>query len=209
MAVKINVKISLKTLKNLTKKKIVSKSFQKRLGRETVDAVKKSIAIGKSPVQGEGRFVGYKADRAGASFRENITKTKGDDAGSRGIRATLRREAKRTRDRSKFYPNSVKKEHPGKRNRPVNLKLSGKLIKAIKWKPSTGGVIVGLISASRNIKNIFEAHNEGTNIAKKVPRRALLPTGQGEQFTSIIRRRINNLYFMRIRDILRRRGGPR
>lgn len=192
----IKVKIKTPGLDSLNKKKIANKKFQKKLGARVLKDIMALISVGKSPVRGQGRYKGYKVDRITAEDRKvarGFTK-----AGRKAARARIKAKSLSSR----FYPNSVQKEFPGKQKRPVNLKLSGDMLKAMKFKGITGGVKIGLIGAKRKLKDIFEAHNEGTNTKKKVPRRAILPTGASEKFTASIQRRIKNLYLARIRQLI-------
>jgi len=169
---KVTVKVKFPGLDSLNKEKIVTDSFRKKLGKRVLKDVLDSIAVGKSPVRGQGRFKGYKVDRSA-----------GEPA-------------------SQLYPNTVKKKFPDKRKRPVNLKLNGDLLKAFGWKSIKGGIEFGLITTKEKLKKIFEAHNEGTNTKKKVPKRQLLPTGPKDKFIITIQRRIRNLYLARIRQLL-------
>lgn len=198
---KIKVKISLKNLKGFTKKEIASRKFQNKLGDRVLDMVKDSIAIGKSPVKGQGRYVAYHAARVHGSAL-NILKKDKRAAGFHkrdGIRDEIDREVGRIKvAQAKLYPNSVKDKYPSKKNRPINLWLSGDLMNALKWRRSLGGVTIGLIRASRKLKAIFRSHNEGI----RNPRRAILPTGQKQQFTALIKRSIKNLYLARIRQMI-------
>lgn len=195
---KIKVKVDLRGLKSLTGRQIMSKKFQKRLGNETVAAIKSTIAMGKSPVKGQGRYEAYKVDRATAPLRRTLR-----ESSSKDRRSQLRRSIKKTTNKSQLYPNSVKNKFPQKQKRPVNLELSGEMLKAFKWKGTVKGIRVGLINASQRIKKIFEAHNEGTNTDKQVPRRAIIPTKSGDRFTAGIQRKINNLIQKRIKDLLK------
>lgn len=185
-----NVELDLKNLKGLTKKKIADKAFQRKLGNRVLTDVLGLIAIGKSPVKGQGRYVGYRVDRAVADLRKKGT-------------APARKQSKRLSEKSSLYPNSVKKQFPRKQKRPVNLELSGKMLGFLGWEAKLGGVIFGLISAPKKIKDIFRAHNEGTNKKKKVPRRALIPVNKGETFTQFIQSRINSLYLARVKQLLK------
>lgn len=198
-----NVSLKFKGLDAVVGEKIITNKFRKKLAERVIKDVKQSISIGKSPVKGQGRFVAYKADRATSSLRKNLKTASIQRGGKKALRGELRREIKRTASKKNLYPNSVKGEFPNKQRRPVNLELSGALIKAIRWKAIKCGVKIGLISANKKLKDIFIAHNEGANTAKKVPRRAILPTGAGEKFTAVIQKRIRSLFLARIRQVLK------
>ena len=171
---KNKVTVELGNLKNalIKKESIATPEFQKKLGDRVVGDVKDFIAVGKSPVKGKSRYKGYAAQRL-----------KGQDPKT-------------------LYPNSVKKQYPSKRKRPVNLSLSGKMLSKLTWEKIKGGVRVGLINASAEIKEIFNAHNSKNAPNRKFPRRPMLPTGKGEDFTQYIKQRINSLYRARIRQII-------
>lgn len=90
------------------------------------------------------------------------------------------------------YSDSYKKQirrrrYPGKSIRPVNLKLSGKMLKSLFVKiRSNAARLVYTIGFN---SEIAEYHNDGTN---KMPARRLLPTKKGETLAkpilTIIRR---------------------
>ena len=153
------VTLKFKGLDSFTRKMILSKKFTKKLGNRVIKDVLASIAVGKSPVKGQGRYVAYKVDRATSSLRKEL-KAPGTQRSSRG---RLRKEIRRTSSKKNLYPNSVKDDFPNKQKRPINLKLSGAMLKAIKFKATKSGIIIGLISAKKKLKDIFEAHNEGSN----------------------------------------------
>lgn len=168
------VTIKLPTLDKISRKGIVTSGFQNKLGKTIVSEIKSRIKTGRSPVAKAGRYPGYKADRSG------------------------------DRKNPSFYPNSVKKKFPRKQRRPVNLTLSGAMLKELTWGMTKGGVKIGMLKASKRIKDIFESHNEGTNESRGVPRRPILPTGKGEKFTASIVRRIRSLYLARVRQVIRK-----
>lgn len=191
------VTVKLPTLGKLNRRDIVNRAFQKKLGERIVSDIKESIAVGKSPVAGEGRYEAYAADRAAATSRKQAGFEK-----RKSKRSELRARAKKIQNKNSLYPNSVKKKFPDKQKRPVNLSLSGKLLKALTWGGISGGVKVGLISASSKTKKIFESHNDGTNQKRNVPRRPILPTSSGQKFTAAIMARIRSLYLARVRQII-------
>lgn len=188
---RVKVKLNLKTLKGLNRKDIASKTFQKKLGERVLKDIADHISVGKSPVAGQGRYKGYRVDRPGVTGVGGLTgKTKDKKK---------RRAANNKKD---LYPNSVKDKFPGKQKRPVNLELSGDMLKKMNWSGIIGGVSVGLMRASKKIRDRFKSHNEGLNEKRNVPRRAILPTGDGEKFTPFITRRIKSLWLARIRQMI-------
>jgi len=186
---KVTVKIKLPTIDKLNKDDIATRKFQKKLGTEVLEEVLDEVSIGKSPVKGQGRYPGYKVDRASASARKRKTPR------------SNRKVASMSADNS-FYPNSVKDKFPGKQKRPVNLKLSGKFLSKVNWKRIKGGVELGLMSRSEKLRKMFETHNDGSH--RHVPRRAIIPTGMGEKFTAKISRLIKDIYLERIKEMTKK-----
>lgn len=182
------VTFKFKGLDAMTKAKIVNRKFQKKLGDRVLKLIKTSIAVGKSPVKGQGRYKAYRADRQAAVSRGIASKA--NKAGDKGSAKKARAAANAAAKQKNLYPNSVLDKFPRKQRRPVNLELSGAMIKAITFKGLKGGIKVGLIRASKKIKAIFESHNEGTNESRGVPRRAILPTAAGEKFNASITRSV-------------------
>ena len=201
------VKLDFKNLDALTKEKIVNKRFQRGLGEALRKAVLDLVAIGKSPVKGQGRFKAYAADRKAAPFRQRASRASKLQLSESASRA--RGRAKELSKKSSLYPNSVKKKFPRKRKRPVNLELSSKMLKFINWKRKTGGIKFGLISAPSEIKDIFESHNDGTNEKRNVPRRAVIPSRNGEMFAVSIQQLVRKKYLARIRQLLGRNNQVR
>lgn len=82
----------------------------------------------------------------------------------------------------KGYPTSVKKKHPGKRIRPVNLTLTGDQLKNLtfKVKPSRRGqdLFVGYFDRESKLKE--EGHRRGQN---RQPKRPTIPA-RNESFAS-------------------------
>jgi len=198
---KVTVKIKTPGLDSLTKRKIANRKFQQKLGARVLKDILAAIAIGKSPVRGQGRYKGYRTDRR-AESGSRLTGKESPERRTRQIRGEARKGKKGRK--GMFYPDSVQKQRLGKQRRPVNLKLSGDMLKQMKFRGIVGGIKIGLLSASKLIKIIFESHNEGLNEKNNVPRRAILPTGPGEKFTALIQRRIKSLYLARIRQIISR-----
>jgi len=196
---KVTVKIKTPGLDSMTRKKIANKKFQQKLGARILKDILALISVGKSPVSGQGRYKGYRTDRR-AEGGLGLTGKETPEKRVRQIRGEARRGKKGRK--GQFYPDSVQKQFPSKQRRPVNLSLSGDMLKAMKFKGITGGVKIGLIGAKRKLKDIFESHNDGTNEKRNVPRRAILPTGASEKFTAFIQRRIKSLYKARIRQLI-------
>jgi len=97
------------------------------------------------------------------------------------------------------YKNPAKYPGDQKSRRPVNLYLSGDMLAALKFYPTSGpGVSVGIKGAEGKKA---AANNNGT---KDVPRRHFMPTDRGEEFSVTITRKIRDLYSRMFSDILKR-----
>jgi len=80
--------------------------------------------------------------------------------------------------------------YPGnkKASRPVNLKLTGAMLDALKYFFRGSRLFVG-ITGSEGVK--AQAHNDGQG---NMPERHFLPTRAGEEFTVSIMQKVKNLY---------------
>jgi len=112
----------------------------------------------------------------------------------------------RLNDKTK-YPKSVKKKFPGKKTRPVNLSLSGELLKKFGWWISKGArglgktTWIGFKNPSKRTKDLLETHNEGRH--KDVPKRQILPDfSQNEELAVSINRKIVEIYRKRVESII-------
>jgi hypothetical protein len=143
----------------------LTKEDARQMGEDTVDEMKKSIAVGTSPIQGNGKFPAYK--------------------------------------NPKKYPGGVKKRFPGKRERPVNLYLSGEFLDALISKVVKTrfgyGASVGYEGSKQNKKE--QGHREGAN---GQPERPTIPQG-GELFTTRIQKILRDAMLEAIDRIARRR----
>lgn len=93
----------------------------------------------------------------------------------------------------------IKRRFPGKKTRPINLRLNGKYLRAIlKTIKIEGGIAFEELDEFN--KKLFESHNEGKH--PDVPQRKVLPTGK-DTFVPIIIRAINKVYLKRIKRIIK------
>lgn len=97
------------------------------------------------------------------------------------------------------YPKGIKPK------RPVNLKLSGLMLRKLTWKRTKRGVNYGLHGASQKVQEYFVVHNEGTR--KDIPRRKIIPVSDGDKFTPKIRKGIRSLYNIVIKRIIKNING--
>lgn len=186
------IKVTLKLDPNVTPKIMFSPVLQDRLGSMIVAKMKELIAAGISPVKGEGRFEAYSAQRKANAVATVNRKSAG------GFK-----RAQQVRRSSSLYPNSVRKQFPGKQLRPVNLNLSGQLINALNYFSRTGQVEVGHVNASDRTRRLFDVHNEGKD--ENVPQRKYLPNKPGEEFVATIMTMIKSIYRDRIKSQLKKK----
>lgn len=72
----------------------------------------------------------------------------------------------------------------GKKRSPVNLTVSGEMLKTLKYNENTGEVTASHMVGEYNLWSI---HNDGTD---KIPERRLLPNRKGERFNRRIEQKI-------------------
>lgn len=193
----MRVKVKFKDLPERKKNKII-KRIQKKLPRKIEDIILERIAKGISPVANQGRFkkyspsyidqiknraayryIGGKAVRFTADAPWGIT-----DAEFKAMRPSAaarrsRREAKANLKQKITDMNSDITKY-GKRVRPVNLYLSGEMIKSFFIKSSDRGFRLGFTD-----KKAWY-HNDTGPGGKREYKRRLLPTIPGENFTRAI-----------------------
>jgi len=188
--IRAEVKINLdKLLKKAPQ--AFDQAFGELLGKEVIDAMKKDIARGISPILGDGRFPAYKGVEAAQAIRKGAAK------GKSGKQARL--DAKQLE--KKTYPKSVNYKFPDKKPRPVNLKLSGDFLSKLSWKlrgvAEKFDVAIGFFD-SLSVKK-ESGHREGVN---GQPQRPVIPSKRGEYFSERIQRLIVKLFRERVRKFL-------
>lgn len=104
--------------------------------------------------------------------------------------------------KGKGYPeiDRIKEKYPDKKTRPVNLSLSGKMLKDMKGVKQRDGVLLGYMDDSKS-SLLARVHNSGER--KDIPQRKFLPTGPGEEFILSLTRAIKDIYLNRIRAIIK------
>lgn len=166
---KIQLDAIIKRLKKQLKTaaKIPTSSTARKLGKIVVKEMKNNISKGISPIQGKGRFPGYK--RAG------------DKDG---------------------YPNTVRRQFPAKRRRPVNLKLSGAFLRMLRGKPKkVGRAFSPNVGFFDNLSRKKESgHRDGVN---GQPKRAIIPVG-GESLKKSILIRVEKAFKAAILKVVRK-----
>lgn len=146
------------------------------VGQAAIAEIRTLVRKGISPIAGAGRFPAYKwVGRANAALKiaRRLTKERRKDA--RAIANSIK---------SRRYPYSVQGEFPDKRERPVNLNLSGEFLDSLRATPTSTGVAIGFDNELSELKE--SGHREGVN---DQPRRPIIPQGR-EQFSPSIYRRI-------------------
>jgi len=140
----------------------LTSSDKREIGDELIEAIKDQVSKGISPILGRGRFEGYKA----------VTKAnrilRGGKGGTKASRARRRKLAKATKKQG--YPYSVKNKFPSKRERPVNLFLSGRFLNDLRAKPLKRGLEFGFYTKLSTNKEL--GHREGANTQ---PERPIIP----------------------------------
>lgn len=97
------------------------------------------------------------------------------------------------------YPDGV----PGKANRPVNLKLSGDMLKALKFKNVENGVTIGFSdNTNAKILDRVEAHNDGTLEGQNVPQRKMIPDNKGEKWNVTITKLVDKEFQKAVDDYI-------
>lgn len=116
------------------------------------------------------------------------------------IEGNGRFEAYKPKEKNKRYPETVKRDYPAKRRRPVNLTLSGKFLRALKAFPKTVNIIsIGFFSTYG--ETLEQGHREGANGQGVRP---IIPSESGESFTKAIRAAILKEYREAIQRYLKR-----
>lgn len=160
------------------------------IGDEMLEEMKRDISRGISPIFGYGRFPGYKAVMASQSI------LRGGRAGSRSARA--RRRSLATARKKEGYPYTVRGRFPNKRERPVNLYLSGDMLNSLEARPRRLGLEFGYYKAKSALKE--QGHREGVG---GQPSRPTIPVGSERLNRSIYNRLIVSIS-RRIRAAIQR-----
>lgn len=147
--------------------KSLKKSELQTIGDAVVEEMKVLIAKGISPIKGDGRFPAYKWASAKSVARKSGSKKKNVN-----------------RQFQNKYPYSARKDFPAKRERPVNLKLSGNFLKNLIAKISNRTIEIGFFEEPWT--KYEQGHREGVN---GQPPRPIIPI-PGEEFSPSIYRRL-------------------
>lgn len=174
MANKVTVKITGKDLKELSRdlerigRDALTPAIAAKIGRDVIKEMQEMIAVGLSPIRGKGRFAAYKATSGVSGKGKNRLK---------GIQNK--------------YPLNQRKNFPTKGLRPVNLKLSGDFLRALKSRVlrSVKGpnIEIGFFDSKEAVKE--QGHREGAN---GQPKRPIIPE-EGEEFAVRVVRQIEEV----------------
>lgn len=176
------------------------------IGDELISAMKDQIAKGISPIQGFGRFPAYKWVARGNRVSSKATAIKGNSIRARSTRAQYRALAKETKRQG--YPYTVRKRFPSKRERPVNLYLSGSMMNNLTVRPARQGGLTGGLRRRVLYYGYFdrlsalkeEGHRVGVN---GQPPRPTIPVGN-EQLNRTVYNRLIVAISRRIRAGIQR-----
>lgn len=166
----------LRVMKSKSQKALASINNKEKevIGFAAIDEIKRLVSKGISPIAGNGRFEAYKGVSSAAALVKSVTSKVG------------RRSAKQSK-KSK-YPYSVQNKFPEKRERPVNLFLSGDFLNSLEVKGTATGLLI-LIKDKLSIDK-ERGHREGSN---GQPRRPIIPIGSEEFSPSIYRRIVDTV----------------
>jgi len=105
-------------------------------------------------------------------------------------------------DDPRGYPATVKSKYRTKKQRPVNLKLSGKFLDALSYKANSFGVTIGYFKNSEAKKE--EGHRKGANTQ---PKRPTIPDASNrELFTATIQDEYLKVANSRVSQIARKKN---
>lgn len=167
---------------------LVDNKDKVNIGNDIIREMKNLIKKGVSPIAEFGRFPAYKwAGRANQALKVSRSLT-----GAKKKRA----RAKAKSIKSNKYPYSVQHKFPWKRERPVNLELSGDFLYDLEARPLRNGVSIGFATKKAELKE--QGHREGVN---GQPPRPIIPQKKENFSPSIYRRLVDSLSLVLRRKI--------
>lgn len=174
----------------------VDKNTAHAIGALVVKEMSDMIGKGISPIEGAGRFPAYKAQT-----RVKVLNKLAKSASGRGDKAKAKSLRSKSKDAKKGYPYNTKEFKEGKkRDRPVNLFLTGDMMRDLTYEPieRNGSWLteIGYFTIDSILKEI--GHRDGVN---GQPKRPTLPQGQ-EGFAQRIQRILFRIYQERVRHLL-------
>jgi hypothetical protein len=158
----------------------VTNKDKEDIGYAVIEEMIKLILKGISPIAGKGRFPGYKwVERANQATKIARGLTKGRRKRAREKAAGIKKSR---------YPYSVMHKYPDKKERPVNLFLSGDFLASLEPRPRRNGIVIGFNNELSEKKEA--GHRAGVN---DQPPRPIIPQGKEEFAPSIYRRLVDTI----------------
>lgn len=140
------------------------------VGQAGLAAMLDYISKGISPIEGMGRFPGYKwVDRINAQLKA-VSRSKSKRLVTRAKKRFARANLKALQKTK--YPYSAMRRYPDKKVRPVNLFLSGKFLRHVQLRFPNKGVSIGIYE--QPYVKYEQGHREGVNTQ---PERPIIPQG--------------------------------
>lgn len=189
----INAKIDMvklrrdveREIKRFAKQGVQDLSPQERqyIGEDMIDLMKDFISKGISPIQGWGRFPAYKGTEREAQVRAGQRRAK--KGASKQLKRALRlQRASAVAQKKTRYPYNVMGKFPNKRERPVNLFLSGDFMDDLVARATSVGLTIGFWAKKSVDKE--KGHRTGANGQRLRP---IIPN-DSETFTRPIYQRL-------------------
>lgn len=178
--------------------KVFSSEQAEKLGGLVIAQMKDMISKGISPIYQTGRFDAYKGNQESRAVKSLIKEHK-KNGGSASQLSILRGKQV---EALKKYPYSVQSRYPGKQISPVNLSLSGDMLRDLKFNvlaTSSGSftISVGYDTGTLSSKK-EQGHREGVN---GQPSRPTIPA-QGETFAASIQAIIRGAVNDSVKEIM-------
>lgn len=185
----VNLKKEFEKIVEDTKKKLADDDMQ-TIGSACIELMKDLISKGISPIQGNGRFEGYKAagnlktqKKVSKSLRGALRVGGGKGLQDIEVRRNLLASVKAEGMAKLGYPYSVQHKYSDKKPRPVNLFLSGKFLESLIYKVNKKELKV-VIQFDDKLSELKEqGHREGVN---GQPKRPIFPINSESLAKSIL-----------------------
>jgi len=185
MAKKIKVVVELPTIKRI-QKEIDSVKNKRSIGLYLVDQLKSFITKGISPVKGEGKFEPY------SGTKQAIANKKAKKIVAKSSRASSKAKVSSNTSANRKYPFNVMKKYPNKKASPVNLTLTGDMLKALKHEANSKGVSVGIFDQEMKERGLKHQYGDPK---KFLPKRRFIPIyKEGDEILVSIKRGLIDLY---------------
>lgn len=171
-----------------------SKVAMRDVAKQTIDAMKKSIAVGKSPIEGEGRYRAYLAVQRKRVIN-NVRKSTTNKQKKKQLKGRLAQV-------QQGYPYNQMSNYTGKKITPVNLKLSGSFLSNLifKIREVDSGVTADIGFFDELSVKKESGHREGVN---GQPERPIIPIGS-EQISVAIQKLILKIFKATIDTLIKR-----